>query len=99
MLEPNSSEDVKSRLQTLIVDATSAAPVLTKRLLEIWRWIKDKKPGQLMSKRHVLDFLYELDRDARVWLAIQALEPDTRQTLLMTMPPAEKYWYTELFPR
>jgi hypothetical protein len=99
MLEPNSSEDVKSRFQTLIEDATSTAPVLTKRLHEIWRWIKDKKPGQLMSKRHVLDFLYELDRDVRVWLAIQALEPDTRQALLMTMSPAEKYWYTELFPR
>jgi hypothetical protein len=99
MLEPISSKDVKSKLQALIVDATSTAPVLTERLNEIWRWIKDKKPGQLMSKRHVMDFLYELDRDASVWLAIQALDPDTRQALLKTMPPAEKYWYAELFPK
>jgi hypothetical protein len=99
MLEPISYRDVKSKLQALIVDATSTAPVLTKRLNEIWRWIKDKKPGQLMSKRHVMDFLYELDRDARVWLAIRALDPDTRQALLRTMPPAEKYWYAELFPK
>jgi hypothetical protein len=99
MSERISPGNVKDRLQELIVDATPISPLLAKRLDEIRRWIKDKKPGQLASKPYVMDFLYELDRDAHVWLAIQAIEPDLRKNLLEQMSAAEKYWYIELFPR
>jgi hypothetical protein len=99
MPERISPENVKARLKSLIVDATLIAPILVQRLDEIWRWIKDKKPGQLASKPYVMDFLYELDRDVRVWLAIQALETSVQQALLNQMSPSEQYWYAELFPQ
>jgi hypothetical protein len=99
MPEQMSPEDIKLELSDLIRDVTPTIPLLAKRLDEIRRWIKDKKSGQLMSKRYVMDFLKELIRDAHVWLTIQALDPEMIQALLKKMPPAEKYWYMELFPR
>jgi hypothetical protein len=99
MPERISPANVKARLKALIDDATPIAPVWAQRLDEIRRWIKDKKPGLLASKPYVMDFLYELDRDVRVWLAIQALETSVQRALLEQMPPSEQYWYAELFPR
>jgi hypothetical protein len=99
MSERISSGNVKARLQALIVDATTIAPLLAKRLDQIRRWIKDKKPGLLASKPYVMDFLHELDRDVRTWLAIQELEPDWSKDLLEQMSASEKYWYIELFPQ
>jgi hypothetical protein len=99
MSERISPETVNARLQVLISDAIQVSPLLAKRLDEIRRWIKDKKPGQLVSKPYVMDFLCELDRDARFWLRIQALEPDLRTIVFGRMSTSEKYWYTELFSR
>ncbi len=93
------AKNIEQKLKRLIAEATQIEPGLASRLDEMRRWIKDKKPGQLMSKRHVMDFLIELCVDARVWLDLQSLEPATRQTCVEQMAPAEQYWYTDLFPR
>jgi hypothetical protein len=93
------AKDIEPELKRLIAEARPVEPGLADRLDEIRRWIKAKKPGQLMSKRHVMDFLVELYVDARVWLDLQALESRARQACVDQMTPAEQYWYTELFPR
>jgi hypothetical protein len=93
------AKNVEQELKRLIAESTPVEPGLANRLDEMRRWIKDKKPGQLMSKRHVMDFLIELCVDARVWLDLQSLEPATRQTYVDQMAPTEQYWYTDLFPR
>ena len=54
------SKDIEQELKRLIAETTLIEPGLASRLDEMRRWIKDKKPGQLMSKRHVMDFLIEL---------------------------------------
>jgi hypothetical protein len=92
-------KDIEPELKRLIAEARPVETGLAERLDEMRRWIKTKKPGQLMSKRHVMDFLIELYVDARVWLDLKALEPDARQACIDQMTPAEQYWYTELFPR
>lgn len=93
------AKDIEPELKRLIAEATPVEPGLAGRLDEMRRWIKAKKPGQLMSKRHVMDFLVELYVDAKVWLDLKALEPEARQACVDQMTPAEQYWYTELFPR
>jgi hypothetical protein len=93
------AKDIEPELKRLIAEARPVEPGLAHRLDEMRRWIRAKKPGQLMSKRHVMDFLVELYVDARVWLDLQALESEARQACIDQMTPAERYWYTELFPR
>jgi hypothetical protein len=93
------AKDIESELERLTAEVKSISPELASRLDEMRRWIKGKKPGQLMNKRHVMDFLIELYVDAKVWLDLQIVEPDARQAYIDEMPPAERYWYTELFPQ
>jgi hypothetical protein len=99
MSERIQAKDIEQTLRHLIADAMQMSPLLANRLNEIWRWIKNKKLGQLMSKPHVMYFLDELFKDSRFWLDLNTLEPTVRQTYEKEMTPPERYWYTELFPR
>lgn len=99
MSERIQAKDIEQALRYLIADAIQVSPLLANRLNEIWRWIKDKKPGQLMSKPQVMYFLDELCKDSRLWLDLHTLEPVERRTHEEEMTPTERYWYTELFPR
>jgi hypothetical protein len=99
MPERIQAKDIEQTLRRLILDAIQIAPFLADRLQEIWRWIKDKKPGQLMSKPHVMYFLDELFKDVRFWLDLNMLELEARRVHEAEMTPTERYWYTELFPR
>jgi hypothetical protein len=94
-----SAKDIESELKSLTAEVQPISPELASRLDEMRRWIKGKKPGQLMNKRHVMDFLIELYIDTKVWLDLQTVELKARQTYIDQMPPAEKYWYTGLFPQ
>jgi hypothetical protein len=99
MSERIHAKDIEQTLRRLIADAIQIEPLLANRLNEVWRWIKDKKPGQLMSKRYVMAFLDELYEDANVWLDLNTLETKEKQAYEDEMTPAERYWYTELFPK
>jgi hypothetical protein len=99
MPERIQAKDIEQTLRRLILDAIQISPFLANRLQEIWRWIKDKKPGLLMSKPHVMKFLNELFKDARFWLDLNMLEPEVRRVHEAEMTPTQRYWYTELFPR
>jgi hypothetical protein len=92
-------KDIEQTLKHLISEAIQVSPLLANRLDEMWRWIRDKKPGQLMSKRYVIKLLVELCRDSQVWLALNTLEPVAKKAFEEEMSPTERYWYTELFPR
>ena len=61
-----SAQNIEQELKNLIADATPIEPGLAQRLDDMRRWIKAKKPGQLISKRYVMDFLIELSVDARI---------------------------------
>ncbi|WP_375514658.1 hypothetical protein [uncultured Nostoc sp.] len=62
------------------------------------RWIAQKKPGQLVSKKHVMLLLKELIDDATFWLDIQLIPQEDKEALLSSVTPIERYWYEYLFP-
>ena len=93
-------KEIKDRLKSLIAEASSVDSTLAKRLGEINRWIKDVKPGSLVAKKFVTAFLLQVIRDSTIWLAIQSLpSPEAQQFAFEQMTPAEKYWYSDLFPK
>lgn len=93
------AEDIKNELERISRLAASVEPGLAYRLEETMRWIKDKKPGLLTSKKFLMDFLVELIRDARVWLDLKSLDSEERKMALEQFAPPERYWYGFLFPR
>ncbi len=93
------AEEIKNELKRLSRLAASVEPGLANRLEEMSRWVKDKKPGLLVRKKTVLLFLLELIEDARFWLDIKALTPETRQAVFDRMTPSQRYWHGYLFPK
>jgi hypothetical protein len=93
-------QQIKEQLKLLIEEASTIDPSLAIRLNQINNWIKDVKPGTLMSKRFVLLFLQQFIRDTEIRLDIKRLTSEAeRQDVYELMTPPERYWYGELFPR
>ena len=93
-------QQIKEKLKSLIEEASTIDPSLAIRLNQINNWIKDVKPGTLMSKRFVLLFLQQFIRDTEIRLDIKRLTSEAeRQDFYESMTPPERYWYSELFPR
>lgn len=93
-------QQIKEQLKLLIEEASTIDPSLAIRLNQINNWIKDVKPGTLMSKRFVLLFLQQFIRDTEIRLDIKRLTSEVeRQDVYELMTPPERYWYGELFPR
>lgn len=93
------AKEIEPELKRLINIASSRESALAKRLEELRRWIKDKKPGLLTSKRFVMDFLLELILDVETWLNLQELTEQEKQDVFAQMTPTESYWYEFLFPQ
>ncbi|KJH73096.1 hypothetical protein [Aliterella atlantica] len=93
-----SPEDVKSDLIQLIRESQAVSPQLANRLDEMRRWIAQKKSGLLMRKRYVMQLLEELIADASVWLSLQQLSQEDKNTELAGLSTPERYWYRDLFP-
>ena len=93
-------QQIKEKLKSLIEEASTIDRSLAIRLNQINNWIKDVKPGTLMSKRFVILFLLEIIRDADAWIKFQSLASEVeKQSALDALPPTLKYWYGDLFPR
>ena len=93
-------QQIKEKLKSLIEEASTIDPSLAIKLNQINNWIKDVKPGTLMSKRFVLLFLQQFIRDTEIRLDIKRLTSEAeRQDVYELMTPPERYWYGELFPR
>lgn len=93
-------QQIREKLKSLIEEASSIDPSLAIKLNQINNWIKDVKPGTLMSKRFVLLFLQQFIRDTEIRLDIKRLTSEAeRQDFYESMTPPERYWYSELFPR
>ncbi|MEI3649034.1 MAG: hypothetical protein V6D39_03440 [Dolichospermum lemmermannii FEM_B0920] len=93
-------QQIKEQLKSLIEEASTIDPSLAIKLNQINNWIKDVKPGTLMSKRFVLLFLQQFIRDTEIRLDIKRLTSEAeRQDVYELMTPPERYWYGELFPR
>lgn len=91
---------VKEILNSLIEKASTVDPNLAIRLNQINLWIKDVKPGTLMSKKFVMLFLQQFIRDADAWLKLKSLSSEEEQQLALdALPPTLKYWYGYLFPK
>jgi hypothetical protein len=93
------AEEIKNELKRLNRLAASVEPGLANRLEEMSRWVKDKKPGLLVRKNFVMDFLVELIKDARFVIYIQSLTAEERQEVFDRMTPPTRYWYGFLFPK
>jgi hypothetical protein len=94
------AQEIKAQLNSLISEAYPVDPSLAIRLNEIYRWVKDVKPGALTNKKFVMAFLLQLISDSEVWLAIKSLPSDAeQQAAFELMSPAERYWYSYLFPK
>ncbi|MBD2667424.1 hypothetical protein B6N60_00345 [Richelia sinica FACHB-800] len=93
-------QEIKEQLKLLIEATSTIDPRLAIRLNQIHNWIKDLKPGKLISKRFVILFLLEILTDADAWIKFQSLPSDIeKQSALDTLSPTLKYWYGDLFPR
>lgn len=93
-------QQIREKLKSLIEEASTIDPNLAIKLNQINNWIKDVKPGTLMSKRFVLLFLQQFIRDTEIRLDIKRLTSEAeRQDFYESMTPPERYWYGELFPR
>lgn len=93
-------QQIREKLKSLIEEASSIDPSLAIKLNQINNWIKDVKPGTLMSKRFVLLFLQQFIRDTEIRLDIKRLTSEAeRQDFYESMTHPERYWYGELFPR
>lgn len=97
MLNP---AQIKLEFDSVIADAQKIEPQLAKRLQQLSRWIKDKKPGLLTKKRLVMDLIVEVMQDAKLWLKIQELSDDEKDDFerQAQLTPPELYWYQTLFP-
>ena len=95
MLTP---EEINFKLNQLIEQARPVYPNLARRLDEMSRWIRQKQPGHLRSKPHVMQLLDELVADSTFWLRVQSLSLKARDAELAQLSPVERYWYEHLFP-
>ena len=95
------AKEIRARLDELIVQADKIEPTLAKRLIDLRKWIKQKKDGCLNSKPYVLDLLAEVVLDSTFWLALNPLNVTQRQFIYteMNCSPAQQYWFDVLFPQ
>lgn len=94
------AKNIQESLKFLIEEASAIDPSLAKRLNQIYRWVKDVKPGLLDSKPYVILFLRQLISDSKTWLDIKgSASEEEQQAYFAAMTPTEKYWYGELFPK
>lgn len=94
------AQEIKEQLKSLISEAYPIDPSLARRLDEIYRWVKDVKPGSLTAKKFVMAFLLQLVGDSEVWLAVKSLPSEAEQKAAFElMNSAERYWYSYLFPK
>jgi hypothetical protein len=94
------AQEIKEQLKSLIEQASSIDPNLSKKLDEINRWVKNIRPGSLTAKPFVLAFLLEVITDSTIWLMIESSPSAAeKQAKFQQMTPNEKYWYGYLFPR
>ena len=95
------AKEIRTRLDELIVQADKIEPTLAKRLIDLRKWIKQKKDGCLNSKPYVLDLLAEVVLDSTFWLALNHLNVTQRQFIYteMNCSPAQQYWFDVLFPQ
>ena len=93
------AREISPKLRELSQLASSLEPALATRLEEIWRWIKDIKPGSLTQKKFLMGFLLELIKDTEFWLQLKFLTDDERQLFFNQLTPSVRYWYKYLFPK
>ena len=95
------AKEIRARLDELIVQADKIEPTLAKRLIDLRKWIKQKKDGCLNSKPYVLDLLAEVVLDSTFWLDLNPLNVTQRQFIYteMNCSPAQQYWFDVLFPQ
>ncbi len=93
------AKDIKDKLKSLTLQASSIDPNLARRLAEINRWVKNIKPGSLTAKPFVLAFLLEVITDSTIWLIVKSLPSEEQKAKFEQMTPIERYWYGYLFPR
>ncbi|MFN6464232.1 MAG: hypothetical protein RMZ41_020785 [Nostoc sp. DedVER02] len=92
--------EIKDKLKSLTLQASSVDENLARRLEEINRWVKNIKPGSLTAKPFVIAFLLEVITDSTIWLIIKSLPSEEEQKAKFDlMTPIERYWYGYLFPR
>ncbi|AFY84886.1 hypothetical protein [Oscillatoria acuminata] len=91
--------EIEPKLRELMGIASSVDPGLEYRLEEIWRWIKDMRPGLLMQKKFLMGFLLEVIKDAEFWLALKVLTDEERESFLNQLTPPVRFWYEFLFPK
>ncbi len=96
---PLKGGQLKERLQFLIHAANPIAPFLAHRVEEIYRGVRDVKPGSLVAKRVLSAFLLQFISDATVWLSLESVTKTEREKYLAEMNPTERYWYETLFPK
>ncbi len=94
------AKEIKDKLKSLTLQASSVDHDLARRLDEINRWVKNTKPGSLTAKPFVIAFLLEVITDSTIWLIIKSLPSEEEQKAKFDlMTPIERYWYGYLFPR
>lgn len=93
------AKEIKDKLKSLTLQASSIDPCLARRLEQINRWVKNIKPGSLTAKPFVIAFLLEVITDSTIWLIIKSLPSEEQKTKFAQMTPIERYWYSYLFPR
>ncbi len=93
-------KEIQEKLKSLIEEASAIDSSLATRLEEIYRWIKDVKPGSLTAKKFLILFLLQIIKDAEAWLIVKSLpSQEEQQSAFDALQPTLKYWYSDLFPK
>lgn len=93
-------KEIQDKLKSLIEEASAIDSSLATRLDEIYRWVKDVKPGSLTAKKFVSLFLLQIIKDAEAWLIVKSLpSQEEQQSAFDALQPTLKYWYSYLFPK
>ncbi|MEW6498092.1 MAG: hypothetical protein AB1589_37165 [Cyanobacteriota bacterium] len=93
-------KEIQEKLKSLIKEASAIDSSLATRLDEIYRWVKDVKPGSLTAKKFVILFLLQIIKDAEAWLIVKSLpSEEEQQSAFDALQPTLKYWYSDLFPK
>lgn len=93
------AKEISPKLRDLVRIASMLEPALATRLEQVWRWIKDIKPGSLTQKKFLMSFLLELIRDAEFWLQLKVVTEEEKEFFFKQLTPTVRYWYEYLFPK
>lgn len=91
------AEQLVLSLAGLITEAESLEPLLAERLKQISKWVSKLTPGQITSRKYVIDILEEICESAELWLLLATGSPKEQAAFLSTMDIADMYWSTCLF--